>query len=122
MKVYFDGGCRPNPGTMELAVVIGGVAEVVRDIGPGTSMQAEWLALLHALRRAQAAGIAEPVLLGDSLPVVEQAHRRARCPADCSAHLAAFEVLAGATPGFRLHYVKRTQNLAGIALARSHGL
>ena len=25
-KIFFDGGCRPNPGPMDIAVVTGGVA------------------------------------------------------------------------------------------------
>ena len=50
IKIYFDGGCRPNPGRMETAVVTGGAAVVVRDAGIGSSMDAEWLALIAALR------------------------------------------------------------------------
>lgn len=40
-KLYFDGGCRPNPGTMEIAVVVGGEAHVQPDMGIGSSMDAE---------------------------------------------------------------------------------
>ena len=60
IKIYFDGGCRPNPGKMETAVVTGGAAE----------------------------------------------------------HLAHFRALAEGGPAPAVRHIKRTQNLAGIALAR----
>src|SRR3546814_19142058 len=55
-KIYFDGGCRPNPGPMEIAVVTGGVAAIDRDIGVGSNLDAEWLALIAALRLARVRG------------------------------------------------------------------
>jgi len=118
VKVFFDGGCRPNPGAMEIAVVVGGQAHILRDLGHGTSMDAEWLALIHALRLAQALGIADIVLLGDAAAVIGQANGMVRCRS--AAHLQAFRALAGAGPPPRIRYVKRSQNLAGIALARLH--
>ena len=48
IKVYFDGGCRPYPGRMELAVVIHGQAHIQLEVGRGTSQDAEWLAVLMA--------------------------------------------------------------------------
>ncbi len=74
IKIYFDGGCRPNPGKMETAVVTGGAATVVRDAGIGSSMDAEWLALIAALRLAQNLGLKNFVLLGDAAAVVAQAN------------------------------------------------
>ena len=73
-KIYFDGGCRPNPGAMEIAVVIGGVVTIDREVGTGSSMDAEWLALIAALRLAQARGLTDFVLLGDAAAVVAQAN------------------------------------------------
>ncbi len=102
VKVFFDGGWRPATG-METAVVVRGQEYVRRDLGPGGSLEAEWLALLDAVRIANELGLTDPVFLGDSLAVIA----RARHPA--------------AAPGpVRLRHVKRTQNLAGIALARLH--
>ncbi|HMN54813.1 MAG TPA: ribonuclease HI, partial [Sphingopyxis sp.] len=77
-KIYFDGGCRPNPGPMEIAVVTGGVATIERDIGAGSSLDAEWLALLAALRLARARALADFVLLGDAAAVIAQAAGRGR--------------------------------------------
>ncbi|ALJ11418.1 reverse transcriptase-like protein [Sphingopyxis macrogoltabida] len=117
-KIYFDGGCRPNPGMMEIAVVTGGVAEIERDAGQGSSMEAEWLALLAALRLARRQGLADFVLLGDAAAVVAQANGAVRAPGAMAAHLSAFFVLASDGPAPRVRHIKRTQNLAGIALAR----
>jgi ribonuclease HI len=118
IKIYFDGGCRPNPGRMETAVVTGGAATVVRDAGIGSSMDAEWLALIAALRLAQARGITDFVLLGDAAAVVAQANGEMAARGRASAHLESFRVLVGASPAPRVRHIKRTQNLAGIALAR----
>ncbi|GGJ51938.1 ribonuclease HI [Sphingopyxis bauzanensis] len=117
-KIYFDGGCRPNPGAMEIAVVIGGVATIDHEAGTGSSMDAEWLALIAALRLAQARGITDFVLLGDAAAVVAQANGEMAARGRASAHLESFRVLVGASPAPRVRHIKRTQNLAGIALAR----
>ncbi|MBA3942419.1 MAG: ribonuclease HI, partial [Sphingopyxis sp.] len=72
-KIYFDGGCRPNPGAIEIAVVTGGAVSVETDAGFGTSLDAEWLALIAALRLARQRGLADFVLLGDAAGVIAQA-------------------------------------------------
>jgi len=118
IKIYFDGGCRPNPGRMETAVVTGGAATVVRDAGIGSSMDAEWLALIAALRLAQDLRLTNFVLLGDAVAVVEQANDVVRARGEAAGHLAAFHALVGDGPAPTIRYIKRTQNLAGIALAR----
>lgn len=122
IKIYFDGGCRPNPGKMETAVVTGGAAVVVRDAGVGSSMDAEWLALIAALRLAQGLGLANFVLLGDAAAVVAQANGTIRARGEAANHLAAFQALVGAGPIPHVRHIKRTQNLAGIALARQSSL
>ncbi|HKX87614.1 MAG TPA: reverse transcriptase-like protein [Sphingopyxis sp.] len=118
IKIYFDGGCRPNPGKMETAVVTGGAAVVVRDAGIGSSMDAEWLALIAALQLARDMELANFVLLGDAAAVVEQANGVVRARGDAAGHLATFRALAGDGPMPAVRHVRRTQNLAGIALAR----
>ncbi|USI76351.1 MULTISPECIES: reverse transcriptase-like protein [unclassified Sphingopyxis] len=118
IKIYFDGGCRPNPGRMETAVVTGGAAVVVRDAGIGSSMDAEWLALIAALRLARDLELTDFVLLGDAVAVVEQATGAVRARGEAADHLAAFQALVGAGPLPIVRHIKRTQNLAGIALAR----
>jgi ribonuclease HI len=120
VKVYFDGGCRPNPGTMEVAAVVRGAAHVLPDIGHGSSFDAEWRALIHAADVARSLGLVDFVLLGDAASVVAQANGSAPCRGAALAYRQALLALlpAGARP--RVRYIKRAQNLAGIALARLH--
>ena len=118
MKIFFDGGYRP--AGMELAVVAGGRTTVERDLGPGSSMDAEWLALIAALERAQALGVADAVLLGDAAAVIAQASGRVRCPHAYRPHFERFHALPRPPGGVRIRYIKRTQNLSGIALAALH--
>lgn len=120
VKVYFDGGCRPNPGAMEIAVVIGGREYVRRDLGQGSSMNAEWLALIEALTLVRSLDLKNFILLGDAAAVIRQAQGAAKSPRTAHDHLGRFHALAGATAPLRIRYIKRAQNLAGIALARLH--
>ena len=53
LKLFFDGGCRPNPGRIEIGVVVRGVTHILDDCGHGTNSDAEWLAAIHALRIAR---------------------------------------------------------------------
>jgi ribonuclease HI len=116
VKIFFDGGLRP--AGMETAVVAAGESHIRCDLGPGTSMDAEWLALLAAASLAGARQWEKVVLLGDAAAVIAQANGDVRCPPAYRHHQAAYHALGGR---WRLRYVKRTQNLAGIALAALHG-
>lgn len=115
VKIFFDGGLRP--AGMEIAVVARGTPHITRNLGPGTSMEAEWLALTAALARANELALADVVLLGDAKAVIAQANGTARCPASCRARKAAFDALPRPAR-LRIRYIKRAQNLAGIALQR----
>jgi ribonuclease HI len=119
VKIFFDGGWRPATG-METAVVVAGREYVRRDLGAGTSMEAEWLALLHAVEVAGEIGPIDPVFLGDSLAVIGQANGSAVCRGANHRHLRALATLGHPAGSLRLRHVKRSQNLAGIALARLH--
>ena len=116
VKLYFDGGCRPNPGAMESGVVIRGVTDIRRDLGQGDNSEAEWLALLHALDIAASQGERDVILIGDSLSVIRQANRTLPCPADWRAR---FDASCRRFDRVRFRHVKRTQNLAGIALEKA---
>ncbi len=116
-RLYFDGGCRP--AGMETAVVLRGVAYIADDLGPGDSMDAEWHALIAAVRLAQAQGVTDPVFLGDSRAVIAQATGVAKARGPALDHLAAFRALTAAMP-LHVRYVRRSRNLAGIALDRRH--
>jgi len=116
VKVFFDGGCRPNPGEMQVAVVARGVVHHVAGLGPGSSEQAEWLALLHGVRVAETMGERDIVLLGDAAGVIAQANGAAKCRnAEC---LEQFRKQAAKFERVRVRYIRRNQNLAGIALAK----
>ena len=91
MKLFFDGGSRPLPVGMELAVVVGGRSHVQRGLGPGTSMDAEWLALIEAMQCAHALGVTDAVLLGDAAAVIAQANGLVRCPPSCLRHFERFQ-------------------------------
>jgi ribonuclease HI len=119
VKVFFDGGCRPNPGEMEVAVVVAGRTHILRDLGHGTSENAEWLALIEALKIAQSLG-RDFVLVGDAAGVIGQANGTVKCRGAGTGHQEAFRDLASGMGTPRIRYIKRTQNLAGIALARLH--
>jgi ribonuclease HI len=120
MKLFFDGGCRPNPGEMETGVFAGGCFHHRTELGYGTSDRAEWLALLDALAVARRLGLGEIVLLGDSAAVVAQANGRMRLRDPTLQHLLAQVREEAALFGkVRLRHVSRHQNLAGIALQRA---
>lgn len=118
LKLFFDGGCRPNPGRMETAVVAKGRVHLRADAGEGTSGEAEWRALLHAMDVAAALGAADIVLVGDSANVIAQAGGKAKCPASAQGDLQRFRALAAGFARVRLRHVGRTRNLAGTALGK----
>lgn len=104
---------------METAVVARG-ALYRRKLGHGSSEQAEWLALLHALEVAKSLGSRDVVALGDSVSVINQANGTSKCrDPELQRFLATFEQEAGRFERLRVRHVKRTQNLAGIALAKA---
>ena len=120
-KLFFDGGCRPNPGPIECAVVRKGVTHYRHNLGDGSNSDAEWLAAIHALEVAAQNGDRDITLLGDSTLVVTQANGTARCRSPVlEAHRARFADLASGFDRLRVRHIGRNQNLAGIALAKLH--
>lgn len=120
VKIFFDGGCRPNPGKMELAVVAAGRTCILRNLGHGTSADAEWLALIHALKVAMSLDVTDFVLIGDAAGIIGQANGKVKCRGAGIGHLEHFRALTCPARPPRIRYIKRSQNLAGIALARLH--
>ncbi len=117
LKLFFDGGCRPNPGPMETAVATRGQVWHRCDIGHGTNDEAEWQALLGALDVASELGARNIVLLGDSALIVAQASGTAK-PGPFASFHASYLAKAAAFTRVRIRRIKRAQNLAGIALAK----
>ncbi|MCW1383582.1 reverse transcriptase-like protein [Novosphingobium sp. KCTC 2891] len=119
MKIYFDGGCRPNPGPLETMVFASGKAHHCADLGLGDNSDAEWLALIHAATIAREGGHSDVTLLGDSALIVGQANGTAKCRDErFHAYLAQFRALAAGFARVRVRRIGRAQNLAGIALER----
>lgn len=118
-KLYFDGGCRPNPGPIETAVVVGGVAHIRDDGAVGDHNLAEWTALLRAADLAVAMGLSDVLFLGDSALVVGQAGGTARCrTAEFAACRARFLAATAPLSRVAVRHVPRAKNLAGIVLQR----
>lgn len=122
LKIFFDGGCQPNPGRIEVAVVARGVTYYFDDLGCGTSNDAEWLGLRLALRLGQSLAERDFDLIGDCANVIAQANGLSRCRTEAAVeHRARFQESASSNPPKRVRWISRTQNLAGIALARRRG-
>ena len=120
MKIFFDGGCRPNPGRIEAAVVVRGVPYLFDDLGHGTNSDAEWLALICALELAKSLYLTDIELIGDALEVIQQARMVVSTGRAKHGHAAKFLALIAGKPLARIRWIKREQNLAGIALAARH--
>lgn len=119
LKIFFDGGCQPNPGMMEAAVVVRGEIHHRPALGQGSNSEAEWIALLLALEVAGDMGADDVEALGDSAMVIAQANGRAKCRApELQRHLDAFREQAPLFGRLRVRHLRRNQNLAGIALQK----
>ena len=72
--MYFDGGCHPNPGQMDIGLVFtGDINEsYYKDLTYGTNNLAEWLSIEAGLEIAISHGITDIDIIGDSEVVVKQ--------------------------------------------------
>ena len=117
LKIYFDGGARPNPGMIETGIMVRGIFHHSQGLGPGDSNMAEWLALLRALQLAAKHGERNVILIGDSALIINQAKGLWPCRNSAlQGYYAEFVGLAGNFDRIRLRHVGRSHNLAGIAL------
>lgn len=116
VKIWFDGGARPNPGPIETAVTMSGQTHIRYGLPPGGNEEAEWIALLHAMELAGAARLDDIVLIGDALAVIGQAlgKQRGRSP-----WIERYREAARGFTRVRLRHVRRSHNLAGIALDKA---
>ncbi len=117
MKIYFDGGCKPNPGKMELAVVdeTGKVLAYEKLKELGTNNEAEWLALITAMMICKEQKIKDATIIGDSMLVVNQANGTWKIKAESmKAYKEEFEILKKEVGKVTIEYIPRAANLAGI--------
>jgi ribonuclease HI len=105
---------------MEIAVVAAGKTIILSDVGQGTGADAEWLALIHALEVALALGLSDFVLIGDAADIVAKANGALKCRGSALHHLERFRALTPTGTRPRVRHIRRSQNLAGIALAKRH--
>lgn len=117
-RYYFDGGCRPNPGPIEIAVARGADVTIRTGLPGGDSREAEWRALLLAVDLARQAGARDVTFVGDNAMVVAQAQGKAKCSARLRPLLAAFRESAAAFDRVQVRHAPRSKNPAGAALDR----
>jgi ribonuclease HI len=115
MKIYFDGGCKPNPGKMEIAVVSEcGSVRFHQRIHDGTNNEAEWIAFLAAVELADHYKDQDITILGDSNLVIQQALGKWKVNApELKTYKACFDQVKARLPRLTLLHVRRNDNLAG---------
>ena len=76
-KAFFDGGAKPNPGTITIGGYLkdnkgGVISSYSQPLGYGTNNQAEYLSLLHLCKLLIEASVKNVKIYGDSQLVVKQ--------------------------------------------------
>lgn len=116
MKIYFDGGCVPNPGLMKSCFVVDDGRKHIfdkQDLGYGTNNIAEWLAMVDVMRYCVDNRIINPEILGDSSLVVNQANGLWKVKKDnLKPYKAEYDSLVSTVKPL-VRYIPRARNLAG---------
>jgi len=120
-KIYFDGGAKPNPGVMEVAVVIKDGTKITRYKENlktiGTNNLAEWTALVWAAHLAYTNGHMDVEFIGDSQLIVNQALGSFKIKApEFKPFKDEFTDISKYFDFFSISYVPRSENLAGVFL------
>lgn len=120
MIIYFDGGCRPNPGTMAMAFVTSEGHEFFELIGEGTNNMAEWRSLFAAASFAKTFDVKSVTFRGDSTLVVNQAKGlwKIKIPMFSVLRRSVLAQLADIDATFE--FIPRAQNLAGHLIERKY--
>lgn len=123
LTLYVDGASRGNPGPAALGVLVQDgrgrvVAEVAEYLGETTNNVAEYLALLRALKKAQALGADDLEILTDSDLLVRQVKGsyRVKSPNLIALHQEATAALQEFRR-WRIAHIPRRENAAADALA-----
>ena len=132
VEIYCDGASRGNPGPASAGAVLfgaGGVvlAEISECLGIATNNEAEYQALIFALKKARELGILKVKIRADSQLVIRQltGHYKVKHPGMKLRHAEALALLGGFS-GWSAEHVPRGQNehadrLANLALDRASG-
>ncbi len=121
--INVDGAARGNPGPAAIGAVIkdesGNVTgRISRSIGVTTNNQAEYQAIIAALKKAISAGVKQVIVKSDSELVVEQINGRYKIKNTALRPLYQQVVrLTGSLESFTIAYVPREQNAEADALA-----
>ena len=124
IEIYFDGGCKPNPGMMETCIVIRDgkrqTAYEIKHLGLGTNNDAEWAGLVWAVLWAKSKGVKACVIKGDSKMVVNQALGFWKINKEL--HVSLYKYFKQISQGidFSIVHVRRESNLAGIYLEQGY--
>lgn len=123
MKLFFDGGCKPNPGKMECAVVSeDGSIKTHQPLHHGTNNEAEWIGFLLAVEIARPFKDEPVEILGDSKLVISQAQGlwKVNVPA-LATFRDEFLIMQKDFKSLKLTHVRRHLNLAGIYIETLYG-
>lgn len=120
MIIYFDGGCRPNPGLTSVGVVAEDGYEFYETRGQGTNNLAEWLAIIEAAAYGAKMAVEQLTLCGDSSLVINQAagNWKIKRPEFRPLYTYLHEIITGMEVTFQ--HVRRAKNLAGHLIERKY--
>jgi ribonuclease HI len=123
MKLFFDGGCSPNPGQMEAAVVSeDGTIQEHTKFGYGTNNEAEWIGFLWAVELAKPFAAEAIEIIGDSKLVVMQSQGLWKCNMpNLMVFRDDFLKNKATLPKLKITHVRRHLNLAGIYIEKLQG-
>ena len=121
-EIYFDGGCKPNPGAMEICIYSKDKTIVKHErLGHGTNNEAEWMALLYVLEVCNSAGQQHIKVYGDSQLVINQATGLWQTKQDSlKIYKKTYDDMKGMFKKIELQYVARAKNLAGIHIEENN--
>jgi ribonuclease HI len=118
LEVYIDGGSRGNPGESGVGVYFPAVVSIAEYLGTGTNNQAEYSALVTALRFAVFSRCEELMVFADSELVVKQIRGEYQVRNDSIRPLyTAAQRWIELIPRFSIHHVRREQNKEADKLA-----
>jgi ribonuclease HI len=123
IKIFSDGGARGNPGPAGIGAVIYDakgqvIAEISEFLGTATNNQAEYKALIAALKKAKELGVKELECYLDSELVVKQLKREYKVKnADLAPLFLQIHNLTISFKNITFHHIPREQNKVADKLA-----